>query len=111
MGRRVPPSLYPPSPGAPEALAWQEAAVSFEASKLGRPLLGGRGQPTKFSVALWAQWELPSPGGVAEGAWIPLSKHRGMMWSFDLGTEGARADPRSHEVHVRVCLPVRENRY
>lgn len=48
MGRRAPPSLYPPSPGAPEALAWQEAAVSFEASKLGRPLLGRGGSQQKF---------------------------------------------------------------
>lgn len=83
----------------------------MSSSKLGRTLLGGRGQPTRISVALWAQWELPSPRKIAEGAWIPLSKHRGMLWSFDLGTEGARADPRSHEVHVCVCLPVRENRY
>lgn len=75
---------------------------ALNSSKLGRPLLGG--QPTRISVALWAQLGFPCPSRLAEGAWIPLSKHRGMMWLFDLGTVGARADPRSHE--VRGCVMV-----
>lgn len=39
-------------------------------------------------MALWAQWGLPGLSGPAEGAYLPLSKHRGMMCSFDLGTGG-----------------------
>lgn len=83
----------------------------MSSSKLGRPLWGGEGAANKNFRGIVGSVGAPKPYEIAEGAWIPLSKHRGMMWSFDLGTEGARADPRSHEVHVRVCLPVRENRY
>lgn len=76
----------------------------MSSSKLGRPLWGGEGAAIKNFRGIVGSVGAPKPYGIAEGAWIPLSKHRGMMWSFDLGTEGARADPRSHEVHERVCV-------
>lgn len=68
VGRRVPPSLYPPSPGAPEALAWQEAAVSFEASKLGRPLLGGEGAANKIFRGIVGSVGAPKPWWGSRGS-------------------------------------------
>lgn len=79
MGR-IHPSLYPPGPGAPEALTWQETAVSFELFQARKaPSGGGGGSQQKFPWHCGLSGGLPNPSGLAEGAWIPLSKHRGVI--------------------------------
>lgn len=58
-------------------------------------------------MALWAQWGLPGLSGPTEGACLPLSKHRGMMCSFDLGTGGLGQIPgltRCVRACVRACV-------
>lgn len=55
-------------------------------------------------MALWAQWGLPSPSD-PQRVCLPLSKHLGMMWSFDSGTGGLGQIPgltRCVRTYVRV---------
>lgn len=62
-------------------------------------------------MASWAQWGAPRPQQALKGACLPLSKHRGMMWSFDSGTGGLGQIPgltrcvRAY-VYVRACVCV-----
>lgn len=53
---------------------------------------------------------LPGPSRPSEGACLPLSKHRGMMWSFDSGSGGLGQIlglTRCVRACVHVCLCVR----
>ena len=81
------------------ALAWQEAAVSSELFPAGKAPLGGGGQQG-FPWHCGLSGGAPRPQQRAtDGVWLPLSKHRGMMWSsFDSGTGGLGQIPGSHEV-------------
>lgn len=101
------PTPSPPGPGAPRGSGGpghgRRQLSALSSSQLGRPLWGG--QPTRISVALWAQWGLPGPGGPTKGACLPLSKHRGMMWSFDSGTGGLGQIPGVTKC-VRACVCV-----
>ncbi|XP_050615194.1 mas-related G-protein coupled receptor member X3-like [Macaca thibetana thibetana] len=53
-------------------------------SQLGRPLWGAANKD--FRGIGGSVGGSQAPAGHKEGAWLPLSKHRGMMWSFDPGT-------------------------
>lgn len=64
-------------------MTWQEAAVSSELFAARKAPLGAANKNFRGIVGSVGA---PRPSRPAEGARLPLSKHRGVMWLSNVGT-------------------------